>query len=58
VTEFFAAFSQFSVVVFLVSSMSEIGLGLRLHQIVSPLRNARLVALALLANFIIAPFWQ
>ncbi len=54
-TEFFADLSQFSVVVFLVSSMSEIGLGLRLHQIVSPLRNARLVVLALLANFIVAP---
>ena len=52
---FFAACSQLSVVVFLVSSMSEIGLGLRLHQIVSPLRNAKLVGLALLANFIVAP---
>ena len=54
-TEFFAAVARFSVFVFLVSSMSEIGLGLRLQQIVSPLRNARLVAFALFANFIIAP---
>jgi BASS family bile acid:Na+ symporter len=55
VTEFFAAVSQFSVFVFLVSSMSEIGLGLRLRQILEPLRNGRLVVLALLANFLIAP---
>jgi len=55
VTEFFAAVARISVLVFLVSSMSEIGLGLRLQQIVLPLRNARLVVFALLANFIIAP---
>ena len=54
-TEFFAAVARLSVFVFLVSSMSEIGLGLRLQQIVAPLRNARLVSCALLANFIIAP---
>ena len=53
--EFFAAIARLSVFVFLVSSMSEIGLGLRLQQIVSPLRNAKLVVFALLANFIIAP---
>ncbi len=41
-TEFLAAVAQVSVLVFLVSSMSEIGLGLRLPQIVAPLRNARL----------------
>ena len=35
--------------------MCEIGLGLRLQQIVAPLQNIRLVLLALLANFIIAP---
>ena len=55
VTEFFATVARISVFVFLVSSMSEIGLGLRLQQIVSPLRNARLVVFALFANFIIAP---
>jgi BASS family bile acid:Na+ symporter len=55
VTEFFATVARLSVFVFLVSSMSEIGLGLRLHQILSPLRNVRLVVFALLANFVIAP---
>ncbi len=54
-TEFFATVARLSVFVFLVSSMSEIGLGLRLHQILSPLRNVRLVVFALLANFVIAP---
>jgi BASS family bile acid:Na+ symporter len=55
VIEFLAAVSRISVFVFLVSSMTEIGLGLRLHQIVAPLRNVRLVVSILLANFIIAP---
>lgn len=55
VTEFFAAVSQISVVVFLLASMSEIGLRLTLQQIVLPLRKIRLLGLAMLANFIIAP---
>ena len=42
-------------ILFLVSSMSEIGLGLRLREIAEPLRNIRLVVPALLANFIVAP---
>jgi BASS family bile acid:Na+ symporter len=54
-TEFFAAVAHLSVFVFLVSSMSEIGLGLRMQQILSPLRNGRLVVLVLIANFIIVP---
>jgi BASS family bile acid:Na+ symporter len=35
--------------------MSGIGLGLSLKQVVAPLRNARLVIFAVVANFIIAP---
>ena len=54
-TAFFAAVAELSVIVFLVSSMSEIGLGLRLQQVLQPLRNIRLVTLALVANFVIAP---
>jgi BASS family bile acid:Na+ symporter len=54
-TAFFAAVAELTVIVFLLSSMAEIGLGLRLQQIVQPLRNARRVAMALLANFVIAP---
>ena len=47
--------TRLAVLVFLLSSMSGIGLGLTLSQIVAPLRNAKLVVLALIANFIIAP---
>ena len=36
---------------FVVSSMLAMGLGLTIRQIIEPLRNARLVLLALLANF-------
>ena len=44
-----------SVVVFVVSSTLSVGLGLTVAQILAPLRNVRLVALALLANFVLAP---
>jgi BASS family bile acid:Na+ symporter len=40
---------------FVVSSMLAMGTGLTVRQIVEPLRNARLVMLALLANFILMP---
>ena len=54
-TEILTAVTRLFVLVFLVSSMSGIGLGLTLSQIVTPLRNARLVVFAVVANFIIAP---
>jgi BASS family bile acid:Na+ symporter len=40
---------------FVVSSMLAMGAGLTLRQIIEPLRNARLVAFALLANFVLMP---
>ena len=40
---------------FVVSSMLAMGAGLTVSQIAEPLRNARLVALALLANFVLMP---
>jgi predicted Na+-dependent transporter len=40
---------------FVVSSMLAMGLSLRVGQIFEPLRNLRLVLLALLANFVIVP---
>lgn len=40
---------------FVVSSMFGLGLGLTVGQIVEPLKNVRLVLLALLANFVIVP---
>ena len=40
---------------FVVSSMLAMGSGLTLAQIIEPLRNVRLVAFALLANFVLMP---
>jgi predicted Na+-dependent transporter len=40
---------------FVVSSMLAMGAGLTVSQIFEPLRNARLVVLALLANFVLMP---
>jgi BASS family bile acid:Na+ symporter len=54
-TELLSAITRLFVLVFLVSSMSGIGLGLTLSQIVAPLRNPRLVIVAVIANFIVAP---
>lgn len=54
-TEILLTITRLSVLVFLVSSMSGIGLGLSLQQVVAPLRNMRLVLFALVANFVIAP---
>ena len=42
--------------VFVVSSMLAMGLSLTVPQIVAPLRNARLVVLALAVNFVAVPF--
>jgi bile acid:Na+ symporter, BASS family len=40
---------------FVVSSMLAMGAGLTLGQIIEPLRNTRVVALALVANFVLMP---
>src|SRR5215471_18577022 len=40
---------------FVVSSMLAVGLSLTVGQIIKPLRNVRLVVLALIANFILMP---
>jgi len=53
--EFFEQLSKVAVLVFVVTCMVTAGLGLSVHDIVAPLRRARLVAAALLANFVIAP---
>ena len=45
-----------SMIVFVVSSMLAMGLGLRVSEIVAPLRNWRRVTLALVANFVVMPF--
>ena len=44
-----------TMLVFVVSSMLAVGLSLTIKQILAPLRDARLVTLALVANFILMP---
>ena len=47
--------TKLTALVFFMSSMAGIGLGLTWPQITAPLRNGSFVARALLANFVIAP---
>ena len=44
-----------AMLVFVVSSMLAVGLSLTVKQILAPLRDRRLVTLALVANFILMP---
>jgi predicted Na+-dependent transporter len=54
-TEILATLAQLSVLVFVIGSMASMGLSLTMPQIVAPLKNVRLVILALVANFILVP---
>ena len=53
--EFFQSIATLSGLLFVVTSMLAMGLSLTVPQIMEPLRNARLVLLALLANFVLVP---
>lgn len=53
--EILNAILQISLLVFVVSSMLAMGLSLTVSQIIEPLRNVRLVAVALAVNFIAVP---
>jgi BASS family bile acid:Na+ symporter len=53
--QLFEAIAQLSGLVFVVTSMVAMGMSLTISQIVTPLRNVRLVVLALLANFVLVP---
>jgi predicted Na+-dependent transporter len=53
--EILTAIMNLSTLVFVVTGMLAMGLSLTIAQIVAPLRNARLVILALLANFVLVP---
>jgi predicted Na+-dependent transporter len=53
--ELFTILAQVSGLLGIVGSMFAMGLGLTLAQIIQPLKNARLVVLALLANFVLVP---
>ena len=52
---FFSSIAAISGLTFVVSSMLAMGLSLTMAQILQPLKNARLVILALLANFLLVP---
>ena len=53
--EFFETIAKISGLLFVVTSMLAMGLNLTMTQIVQPLKNIRLVVLALLANFVLVP---
>jgi BASS family bile acid:Na+ symporter len=55
VTEILATLAQLSVLVFVIGSMLSMGLSLTISQIIEPLKNMRLVILALVANFVLVP---
>jgi predicted Na+-dependent transporter len=52
---FFSTIMNLSTLIFVVTSMLAMGFSLTLPQIITPLRNASLVILALTANFILVP---
>ena len=54
-TEVMETLAVLSMLVFVIGSMMSLGLSLKMRQIIEPLRNARLVILALVANFILVP---
>src|SRR5512139_1822794 len=53
--DFFSAIAGISGLLFVVTSMLAMSLSLSVQQIVQPLKNVRLVLLALLANFVLVP---
>ncbi|WP_061960693.1 bile acid:sodium symporter family protein [Demequina flava] len=54
-SEVLTAIAQVSILVFVVASMIALGLSLTVEQILTPLKNAKLVILGLLVSFVIAP---
>lgn len=54
-TEILETLAQLAVLVFVIGSMFSLGLSLTMKQIIDPLRNARMVILALVANFVLVP---
>lgn len=55
VSEFFQAVAALSGLLFIVTSMLAMGMSLTMAQILQPLKNVRLVVLALVANFVLVP---
>jgi predicted Na+-dependent transporter len=53
--DFFDAIAKISLLLFVVTSMLAMGLSLTIPMILQPLKNVKLVVLALLANFVLVP---
>ena len=54
-TEILAVLAQLSVLVFVLASMFSLGLSLTMKQIIDPLKNTKMVLIALVANFVLVP---
>lgn len=54
-TEILETLAVLSLLVFVIGSMASMGLSLKMKQIIAPLKNTRLVILALVINFILVP---
>jgi BASS family bile acid:Na+ symporter len=54
-TDILETLAMLSVLVFVIGSMFSLGLSLTMGQILDPLKNTRMVILALFANFVIVP---
>ena len=54
-TEILTVLAQLSVLVFVIASMFSLGLSLTIKQIIDPLKNTKLVLIALAANFVLVP---
>jgi BASS family bile acid:Na+ symporter len=55
VAEFLTTLANVFTLAFVITSMLSVGLSLTIPQIVAPLKNARLVVLALVVNFVVVP---
>lgn len=54
-TEIMETLATLSLLVFVIGSMASMGLSLKFKQIIEPLKNVRLVVIALVVNFILVP---
>ena len=54
-TEILETIATLSVLVFVIGSMASMGLSLKVSQIIAPLKDMKLVILALIANFVLVP---
>jgi BASS family bile acid:Na+ symporter len=55
VNELLSNISRWAVLTFLVASMLELGLSLTWAEVMAPLKNVRLIALSIIANFVVVP---